>query len=148
MIGLVPFNRRNKNFMDLGFNEISNVFDNFLKNNFLGQNNNFGDIFKIDVQENENEYIIEAEIPGVKKDNVNIMFDKDVLNLSIKKEENLKDKNNKYIHKERSYSQMSRSVVLVDANEEKIKANLNEGILTITIPKLEKINTSKQIMIE
>lgn len=148
MIGLVPFNRRNKNFMDLGFNEISNVFDSFLKNNFLGQNNNFGDIFKIDVQENENEYIIEAEIPGVKKDNVNIMFDKDVLNLSIKKEENLKDKNNKYIHRERSYSQMSRSVILVDANEEKIKANLNEGILTITIPKLEKINTSKQIMIE
>lgn len=148
MIGLVPFNRRNKNFMDLGFNEISNVFDNFLKNNFLGQNNNFGDIFKIDVQENENEYIIEAEIPGVKKDNVNIMFDKDVLNLSIKKEENLKDKNNKYIHRERSYSQMSRSIILVDANEKKIKANLNEGLLTITIPKLEKINTSKQIMIE
>ena len=147
MAGLIPFNRKRNEIMDIGFNDFSNMLDDFFTGNWQ-QRSLSGDTFKIDIQDSDNEYVVEAELPGVKKEDIEITLNEGRLNLSVKKEEVTENKNRRYIHRERKFSQMSRSILLADANQDNIQAKLNDGVLTIVIPKEERINHSKRIMIE
>lgn len=148
MAGLVPFNRKRNDLMNIGFDEFSNMLDDFFTGSWPTQRSLAGDTFKLDIQDNDTEYKIEAEIPGVKKEDVEITLNDGKLNLSIKKDESSEEKNKRYIHRERKFCKMSRSILLADAKDEGIQAKLEEGVLTITIPKKDKVDTSKRIMIE
>ncbi len=146
MVGLIPFNRKRNDLMNIVFNDFSNMLDDFFTDSWLVQRNLAADTFKIDIQDNDTEYIIEAELPGVKKEDIEITLNEGRLNLSVKKEEVSEDKSKKFIHRERRYAQMSRSILLADSNDEGIQAKLEEGVLTIKVPK--KVDTSKRIIIE
>ncbi|MDD2397659.1 MAG: Hsp20/alpha crystallin family protein, partial [Tissierellia bacterium] len=104
--------------------------------------------FKIDVQENDNEYVVEAELPGVNKDEVNIEMNEGRLSISIQREEIKDEENKNYVHKERRYSSMSRSIYLDEAKSEGIKASLENGVLNIIVPKETKPNNSIKIDID
>ena len=148
MAGLIPFNRKQNDLMNIGFDDFSNMLDDFFTGSWPIQRSLAGDTFKIDIQDNDTEYTIEAELPGVKKEDVEITLNDGRLNLSVKKEEVSENKSKKYIHRERKYAQMSRSILLADADDEDIKAKLEEGVLTIQVPKKQHEDTSKRIMIE
>lgn len=148
MSGLIPFNRKRNDLMNIGFDDFSNMLDDFFTGSWPIQRSLAGDTFKIDIQDNDTEYIIEAELPGVKKEDVEITLNDGRLNISVKKEEVSENKSKKYIHRERKYAQMSRSILLADADDEGIKAKLEEGVLTIQVPKKQHEDTSKRIMIE
>lgn len=148
MAGLIPFNRKRNDLMNIGFDDFSNMLDDFFTGSWPVQRSLVADTFKIDIQDNDTEYIIEAELPGVKKEDVDITLNEGRLNLSVKKEEISENKSKKYIHRERRYAQMSRSILLADANDEGIQAKLEEGVLTIKVPKKQQVDTSKRIMIE
>lgn len=148
MSGLIPFNRKRNDLMNIGFDDFSNMLDDFFTGSWPIQRSLAGDTFKIDIQDNDTEYTIEAELPGVKKEDVEITLNDGRLNISVKKEEVSENKSKKYIHRERKYAQMSRSILLADADDEGIKAKLEEGILTIQVPKKQHEDTSKRIMIE
>ena len=148
MAGLIPFNRKQNDLMNIGFDDFSNMLDDFFTGSWPIQRSLAGDTFKIDIQDNDTEYTIEAELPGVKKEDVEITLNDGRLNISVKKEEVSENKNKKYIHRERKYAQMSRSILLADADDEGIKAKLEEGVLTIQVPKKQHEDTSKRIMIE
>ena len=148
MSGLIPFNRKRNDLMNIGFDDFSNMLDDFFTGSWPIQRSLAGDTFKIDIQDNDTEYTIEAELPGVKKEDVEITLNDGRLNLSVKKEEVSENKSKKYIHRERKYAQMSRSILLADADDEDIKAKLEEGELTIQVPKKQHEDTSKRIMIE
>ncbi|WP_313017480.1 Hsp20/alpha crystallin family protein [Acetoanaerobium noterae] len=148
MAGLIPFNRKQNDLMNIGFDDFSNMLDDFFTGSWPIQRSLAGDTFKIDIQDNDTEYTIEAELPGVKKEDVEITLNDGRLNLSVKKEEVSENKSKKYIHRERKYAQMSRSILLADADDEGIKAKLEEGVLTIQVPKKQHEDTSKRIMIE
>jgi len=148
MAGLIPFNRKQNDLMNIGFDDFSNMLDDFFTGSWPIQRSLAGDKFKIDIQDNDTEYTIEAELPGVKKEDVEITLNDGRLNLSVKKEEVSENKSKKYIHRERKYAQMSRSILLADADDEGIKAKLEEGVLTIQVPKKQHEDTSKRIMIE
>ena len=148
MSGLIPFNRKQNDLMNIGFDDFSNMLDDFFTGSWPIQRSLAGDTFKIDIQDNDTEYTIEAELPGVKKEDVEITLNDGRLNLSVKKEEVSENKSKKYIHRERKYAQMSRSILLADADDEDIKAKLEEGVLTIQVPKKQHEDTSKRIMIE
>ena len=148
MSGLIPFNRKQNDLMNIGFDDFSNMLDDFFTGSWPIQRSLAGDTFKIDIQDNDTEYTIEAELPGVKKEDVEITLNDGRLNLSVKKEEVSENKSKKYIHRERKYAQMSRSILLADADDEGIKAKLEEGVLTIQVPKKQHEDTSKRIMIE
>ena len=148
MAGLIPFNRKQNDLMNIGFDDFSNMLDDFFTGSWPIQRSLAGDTFKIDIQDNDTEYTIEAELPGVKKEDVEITLNDGRLNLSVKKEEVSENKRKKYIHRERKYAQMSRSILLADADDEGIKAKLEEGVLTIQVPKKQHEDTSKRIMIE
>ena len=148
MSGLIPFNRKQNDLMNIGFDDFSNMLDDFFTGSWPIRRSLAGDTFKIDIQDNDTEYTIEAELPGVKKEDVEITLNDGRLNLSVKKEEVSENKSKKYIHRERKYAQMSRSILLADADDEGIKAKLEEGVLTIQVPKKQHEDTSKRIMIE
>ncbi len=151
MSGLVPFNRKNKSLISRDFDDFGdfyNMVDDFFNFNWPARKNFMRDSFKVDVQENEKNYLVEAELPGIEKNEVNIEMNEGRLNISVKKEESINEENKNYIHKERRYSSMSRSIYLEDAKSDGIKANLENGVLKIVVPKDSKPNNKIKIDIE
>ena len=89
---------------------------------------------RTDVKENETEYVMEVELPGLEKKDIGLSVKDGYLNISVQKSEAEKDDKEKYIRRERSYS-CSRSYYIGDVNKEDIKAKYENGILQISIPK-------------
>lgn len=93
---------------------------------------------KVDIFQTEKEVIVKAEIPGVSKDNLNVVVDEDAIRLSgqNKKDEVFTDEN--VYRRERYYGTFSRTIPLpVEVKTEETKAEYRDGILTITAPKRE-----------
>jgi len=93
---------------------------------------------RVDVYQTQNDVVVKAEIPGVSKEDLNVYIDENSIRLSgqTKKEEELKDEN--IYRMERHYGSFSRTIPLpVEVKSEQAKAEYKDGILTITIPKVE-----------
>lgn len=148
MAGLVPFNRRNNSLISGGFEDFNNMINEFFNENWPSRKNFVKDTFKIDVQENEKEYVIEAELPGANKDEVNVELSDGRLMISFEKEEKIDQEKKNYIHKERRYSSMSRCIYLEDAKQDGVEAQLEKGLLTITVPKQEIKENIKKIEVK
>ena len=150
MAGLIPFNRRNSALgrANTGFGDFYNIIDDFFNDSFLPSRNLLRDTFKIDIKETENDYCIEAELPGIKKDEIDLSVDDENLCISVNRVEESKNENENYIHRERKSSSMSRRIRLAGAKTNEIKAKLDDGILSISIPKDVKTSTSQKINIE
>lgn len=140
MSRLVPYNRRSPRIFGSDFENFYNMVDNFFNDSWTLGNSLSVRSFRIDVQENENEYIVEAELPGVKKEEINIDLNEGRLNISIEREDRKDRENKNYIHRESRYASMSRSIYLPDAKHEGVKARLDNGILAINIPKGDRPN--------
>lgn len=148
MAGLVPFNRNRSDMKSSGFDDFYNMLDNFFEDTWAPARRFMTDTFKLDVQEKDGEYTIEAELPGVKKEEISIDVNENRLTISIEREEKTDEEKKNYIHRERRTTSMMRSVYLKDSDSEGIKAKLDNGVLNITIPKSEKKEKTKTIEIE
>ena len=103
---------------------------------------------RTDVKENEKEYVMEVELPGLEKKDIGLSVKDGYLNISVQKSESEKDENEKYIRRERSFS-CSRSYYIGDVSKEEIKAKYENGILRVSIPKEQpKEPVSDKIEIE
>ena len=96
----------------------------------------------INVIENEKNYTVELAAPGLKKDDFTVNIDNEG-NLHIKMEQKKNDKEEDkkahYLRREFSYSKYEQTLILPDdVEKEKISAKVNEGVLTIELPKVEK----------
>ncbi|MCD8871159.1 Hsp20/alpha crystallin family protein [Staphylococcus gallinarum] len=93
---------------------------------------------KSDVTELEDYYLIEAELPGIKKENISLAFDKNILTIEAKQAQlnSEEDSAGKIIHQERSYSDLKRQFNFDNVNEQGITAAHDNGILRVTLPKL------------
>ncbi|NTU88862.1 MAG: Hsp20 family protein [Actinobacteria bacterium] len=107
-----------------------------------------GDIFKADVEEAEKEYVIKADLPGVKKEEIDIEIDEGKLVINVKHEEEETEEKKNYIHRERRLRSMSRGVYLDKAAAEGVTAKLEEGVLTVVVPKKEEAPPTQKIAIE
>jgi len=143
MAGLVPFNRRNA--LNAGFPDIHDMLDDFFNTGWPARRNLMGDTFKLDVEECEKEYLVTAELPGVEKKDIGLDLTEGKLSISVNREESASEEKRNYIHKERRYASMARSVYLSDADCDAIKAKLEDGLLLITVPKQEKTNRTRKI---
>lgn len=151
MAGLVPFNRRNSSLArsGTGFEDFYNMLDDFFSDSWISPGRSLlRDTFKIDIQETDSEYRIEAELPGIKKEEIDLGIEEDNLCISVNRNEEVNKDGTDYIHRERRSSSMSRRVRLVNAKLDETKAKLEEGILTVTTPKNEKANSSLKIDID
>lgn len=146
MAGLIPFNRSNSMLPLKG--DFYNMLDDFFNDSWLPRRSLVSDTFKVDVKEDDKEYMIEAELPGVKKEDVSLSLEDGRLTLSVTHNEETTDDSKNYIHRERRFSSMQRSIYLADADEAGVVAKLDNGILNIAVPKLVKTPASRQIEIQ
>ncbi|MGE3975522.1 MAG: Hsp20/alpha crystallin family protein [Bdellovibrionales bacterium] len=94
-----------------------------------------------------NNYVMKFDLPGVTKDQVKVEIDKNQLTVSAERKEEKKKETKKKFLSEISYGAYTRSFTLPGSvDEKKVDANFNNGVLTITVPKTEAVNT-KQIPI-
>ena len=150
MAGLIPFNRRNSVFSHTGtgFEDFYNMIDDFFNDGLVPNRNLLRDSFKLDIVEKEAEYLIEAEVPGIRKDEIDLSIDEENLCISVNRIEESNNDGKNYIHRERRASSMSRRVRLAGAKLDEITAKLDDGVLTITIPKDIRANVSRKIDIK
>ena len=150
MAGLVPFNRKNTNLArtSTGFEDFYNMLDDFFSDGLMPSRNLLKDTFKLDIEEREAEYLIEAEVPGIRKEEIDLNIEEDNLCITVNRSEEVNKDAKNYIHRERRASSMSRRVRLSGAKLDEITAKLEDGVLAITIPKIVKANSSRKIDIE
>ncbi|MGD2270240.1 MAG: Hsp20/alpha crystallin family protein [Desulfobacterales bacterium] len=93
---------------------------------------------RVDIAETDNEFIIKAEIPEVKKENVKVTVDSGVLTIRGERKQETEEKDKKFHRVERYYGSFTRSFTLPDnVDETKIEASFKDGMLNLQIPKTE-----------
>ena len=129
---------------------LTDFFNDFFENKALEKVT--GTAPAMNVMENEKEYKLEVAAPGMCKDDFKVHLNKDG-NLIIemeKKECGCKGKEEdkkecRYLRKEFSYSKFSQTLLLPDnADKERIEAQVNNGVLKVVIPKLEKVKAEDE----
>ena len=127
-----------------------NLFDDLFRDDFSmfpawsGRDPLYGKhakhMMKTDVRETEDTYEVDMDLPGFKKDEINVDLKNGYLTVSAAKglDKDEKDKNGKYIRQERYTGAMSRSFYVGDVAPEDVKAKFEYGILQISLPKAEK----------
>ena len=121
------------------------------KNPLYGKNANR--VMKTDIREHDTGYELDVDLPGFKKDEINVELENCYLTISAAKglDKDEQDKKGKYIRKERYAGAMQRSFYVGDeVTQEDIKAKYDNGILSISIPKkdAQAVETKKTIAIE
>ena len=96
--------------------------------------------FRTDIKDTGEAYVIEAELPGFAKEDVDVSLDDDTLTVTATHKEHKESKDEKtgYVHRERSFGTYRRSFDLAGIDAEKITGTLDSGILTLTLPKASK----------
>ncbi|MCG8415974.1 MAG: Hsp20/alpha crystallin family protein [Pseudomonadales bacterium] len=96
---------------------------------------------RVDVHETDESYEIHADLPGVKKEDIEVTLENDVLTVAAsKKTETEEKKKGKVIYRERSSGAISRSFsVAPGTTQDDIAANFSDGVLTLTVPKAQAI---------
>lgn len=103
--------------------------------------------FRVDIRENEEAYTVYAELPGVDKDRVSLDLKEGVLTIDVAQNEKDERENEGFIHRERRCVSMRRGLYLKDAAAEGANASLENGILTVTVPKAVRHPKESRIQI-
>lgn len=102
----------------------------------------------LEMEENDNHYRLTAELPGLTADDVDISVNDGILTISGEKKEEHEEKDKGFMFSERSYGRFERSVQLpANADEERIAARFENGVLAISIGKNVKADRKKKIAI-
>ncbi|PRR85688.1 heat shock protein Hsp18 [Clostridium luticellarii] len=136
MFDMIPF--RKDNSMSRG-DEFEKFMKSFFNNDFspVGMNV-FGRDFKVDLKENDDSYLVEADLPGVNKDDINLSFKNNYLTISAKRENSREDKKEDFVRRERNYGEFKRSFYIDNVDDQKIDASFKDGVLKIELAKSEK----------
>ena len=129
---------------------LDNVFDNFFRGD-IQDNSGLGLSTwtpAVDIAEQENEYLVKLELPGINKDDVKITVESNVLTVRGEKKQDQEVKEDNYHRVERTYGSFQRSFRLPNTvRAERIDASYKDGILTISLPKAEEAKP-KQIEVK
>jgi len=127
MFELTPFERRGYDLFDM--------FDGFDRDLFAPAGRH--ERIRTDIRDEGDKYVMEAELPGFAKEDINLEITDDMLTLSAehKEQKDEKDSKGKYIRRERSYGSYKRSFDLSGINTEAITAEYKNGILNVSLPK-------------
>jgi HSP20 family protein len=150
MTKLIPINHKNHlPLIGPSFGIWSNRVDRFLEQSFVSDRQLVNTTFKVDIEETEVAYLIEAELPGFQKDEVALTIDDhENLLISVKHQEKEANNGRHYICKERGIRATSRRIGLVGAKLDEITAKMENGVLFITVPKDEQASNYRKIAID
>lgn len=126
--------------MPFGYRRVSayNPFRDFeeMSRSFWDDNN--VSAFRTDITEKDGKYVLEADLPGFKKEDISVDIDKDCLTITAEHKSEEKEENaDSYIRRERYYGSYTRSFNVKGIDTEAITAAYNDGVLTLTMPKKE-----------
>jgi HSP20 family protein len=138
------------------FNEIERAFDEYLGGGWLqpfrlqwpswAERARTLDLKtpRIDVLDQDDQIIVNAEIPGVKKENLEVTLSNNTLTIRGKTRKKAEEKQGDYIRREISSGEVSRTVLLPsDVDESGAKATFRDGVLELMLPKLQKTKRHK-----
>ncbi|SDD56826.1 HSP20 family protein [Paenibacillus sp. UNCCL117] len=136
MFDLVPFRRRNEELLGQMLRTFNDAFDQEL----LAPLHSNTRSFRTDIRETDTGYLIEAELPGFAKEDIDIDVNDKYLTIRAKRNqvEEEKDEQGKIIRRERHYGEFARQFYVEGIEEEGIKAKLQDGVLKLDIPKKAK----------
>ena len=122
-------------------NWLPSMFNDFFDNDWMEKSNATAPA--INVLENEHSYDLELAAPGMTKDDFKVSLDENgdlVINMEKKQENNDEKKHGHYLRREFSYSKFQQTMLLPeDADREKINAQVEHGVLKVSIPKVVKV---------
>lgn len=148
---LVPYGRKNRGLTNRSqdaFN-IDSLFDNFFNDSFMPAFFTGDTQMKVDVKENEREYVVEADLPGIKKEEINIELHNDRLTISVERNEEINEEKENYIRRERRSGSFCRSFYVENVLEDQISAKFENGVLSMLLPKKEPgVNKKNKIEIK
>ena len=99
---------------------------------------------KVDVVDRDTEVVVRAELPGVAKDDLDVTVTEDSVTLKAHTSHEEKEEKGEYYRREMSYGEYQRTVPLPHTvNGEKARATFNDGVLELTLPKVEKTSRKK-----
>jgi HSP20 family protein len=144
MFSLIP--RRNQQEMAKE-NTFPSLLDSFFNDMWsFGQLANTS--FRVDVKETPEAYLLEADLPGVAKEDISLEYANDYLTITAKRENKQSASNNGLLRQERYFGAFQRSFYLDNIKSEQIHAEYRDGVLLINLPKEEQtITTKRQIEI-
>ena len=126
--------------MPFGYRRVSayNPFRDFEEMSRSFWDNNNVSAFRTDITEKDGKYVLEADLPGFKKEDISVDIDKDCLTITAEHKSEEKEENaDSYIRRERYYGSYIRSFNVKGIDTEAITAAYNDGVLTLTMPKKE-----------
>lgn len=142
--------RRNSNAVNTynPFREMEELERRFFGNDFFRMNDLAE--FKTDVTDEGDHFLLEADLPGFRKEDIQLDLDGDVLTIRAERHSNVERKEkDKVVRVERSYGSYSRQFDITNIKAEEIKAKYDNGVLQLTLPKQDKVLPSaRQIAIE
>ena len=146
MFELIPFERRG--------NRVS-AYDPFrmldeMERSFFGGNNHPAmSTFRTDVTDTGDAFVLDAELPGFKKEDIKIDVENDCLTISAERKVDEEEKQKNFIKRERYYGSFSRSFDVSGVNVDGIEAAYNDGILKLTMPKkVETVSPTRRLEIK
>ncbi|MDO4541143.1 MAG: Hsp20/alpha crystallin family protein [Syntrophomonadaceae bacterium] len=95
---------------------------------------------RTDIRETEQAYIVEAEMPGMKKEDIALDWKDDTLTVSATYNEEQQEEKDNFLHRERRRGSFSRSFYIQNVDAQALQAKYEDGILTVTLPKLQNRN--------
>ena len=105
---------------------------------------------RVDVSENDKSYTVKADLPGVKKEDINVRIDDNLVQIDaeVKEEKETKGNGDKVLRSERYYGSVSRAFTLAqDVDEAKSNAKFENGVLTLVLPK-KATSKSKKLAVQ
>ena len=126
-------------------NEVSTLFTLFdnMMSDFPGEVTTNAN-FKVDIHDSESKFVFEAELPGITKENVSVDYKDEKLIISVDNKMETEEEGKNFIRRERKFTSMKRAFLLKNIDSKAISAKLNNGILTIDVPKsVEEDNSFK-----
>ncbi|HHV25372.1 MAG: Hsp20/alpha crystallin family protein [Methanosarcina sp.] len=103
----------------------------------------------VDIKEEEDKLVVTTDLPGINKDDIEINLKEDMLEISAKTGKEKETEEEGYLRRERAYTQFYRAVRLpTSVKEEGCTAKMENGVLTITMPKMQLEESKKKIAIE
>lgn len=140
MFDMTPFKKDSLNRKD---DFLTPLLNNLFDNDFFNAMSNRGN-FRADLKETNDSYLVVADLPGVKKGDIDIEFQNDNLVITAKREEAVEDNKESYVRRERHYGEFRRSFYIDNVDEDKVEAKFEEGVLRIHLPKLTKDDENKR----
>lgn len=146
MFELTPFERKNRHPLT-GYNPFQELAA--LENELWGRSGLFD--FQAGIRDTGSSLVIEADLPGFNKEDIEVNVNGDYLIISAKRQSESEEKNDKtgYIRKERSYGSFRRSFDISNIDADKISVSYKDGVLKLCLPKKdEPLPSAKRLEIE